>query len=244
MTTSVREQLEALAELNRIDQGTRQIDLEISDQQQSLEQLRTDVGRMQELLTREQRQLAEAETLRTTTQREIEDLSERLGRSTARAGSARTSREATASQREVEVLRREREERAARVTELEKVIEQVKASVERHNGEFGELQKHLEEEEAEVAKRLAGLEATKTLQTQARGSVVQRVRADLRAKYDTVRARKGSAVAEVTGGVCRACNIALPPQLFAKLHDGRELFQCPSCQRILYFRPAAPTVTT
>lgn len=244
MTTTVREQLEALAELNRIDQGARQIDLEMGDQQQALEQLKTDVGRMKDLLDREQKQLAEAESLRSSTQQELTDLGERMTRSSTRAGSARTSREVTASQREVEVLRREREERSARVAELEKVIEQVRASVERHRAEFAELEKHLGEEEREVQVRLDALKARREEQLSARSGAAGRVRADLRSRYETVRARKGSAVAEVSGGICRSCNIALQPQLYAKLHEGREVFQCPSCQRILYFRPAAAGANT
>ena len=36
---------------------------------------------------------------------------------------------------------------------------------------------------------------------------------------------------------CSACHIAISPMMFQKLRRGEDFDQCPSCQRILYFRP-------
>jgi uncharacterized protein len=55
-------------------------------------------------------------------------------------------------------------------------------------------------------------------------------------RYEMVRKRRGSAVAYTYGGTCSACHIAISPMMFQKLRRGEELDQCPSCQRILYFR--------
>ena len=43
-----------------------------------------------------------------------------------------------------------------------------------------------------------------------------------------IRGRRGTAIATTTDGTCKACNMALPPQLFHKLRREPLLEQCPS----------------
>jgi len=60
-------------------------------------------------------------------------------------------------------------------------------------------------------------------------------------KYDAVRARRGSGLSAAADGRCSTCNISLPPMLYQRIMQAGELFQCPSCQRILYFTPPSPS---
>jgi hypothetical protein len=171
--------------------------------------------------------------------REIEDIGERTARSTNRHNNAKNNREREATQRELEVLRREREERVAKVAELEKVITSVRESLARHDEDFAKLQALLASEESEAQRKLAEVESRRQAQEESRKGVLGKVRADVLRKYNRIREGKGTAVAEISGGICRACHIAIPPQLFAKLHSGNEILQCPNCQRILLLRVSA-----
>jgi len=238
----VREQLVALEELARIDLGFRQLDVERDEITSRLESLRGDVERIRDLLEREKAQLADAGQLREQTLQEINDLAERATRSSQRHNVAKNNREREATEREMQVLRREREERVAKASELEGVIKQVRESLARHETDFVQLQEVLATEETEAKVRAADIETRRLAQDEVRKGVTVRVRADLLRKYNTIRERKGTAVAEISGGVCRACNISIPPQLFAKLHAGNEIFQCPNCQRILVLRSATAGV--
>ena len=40
-----------------------------------------------------------------------------------------------------------------------------------------------------------------------------------------------------TGGICNGCHIGVPPMMFQQIIRREELFQCPNCQRILYYAP-------
>ena len=57
--------------------------------------------------------------------------------------------------------------------------------------------------------------------------------------YDMVRAKRGTAVVEVKAGYCSACHVRLRPQAANELRRNEIIFQCESCQRILYV-PAQP----
>jgi len=56
-------------------------------------------------------------------------------------------------------------------------------------------------------------------------------------RYDAIRLKRGTAIAQVIDGTCKACHMALPPQLFHRLRREPTLEQCPSCNRIIYFMP-------
>lgn len=54
-----------------------------------------------------------------------------------------------------------------------------------------------------------------------------------------IHGRKGIAVAAVRDGRCEACRVRLRPQLHNDVRSNERLIQCESCQRILYYPPAA-----
>src|SRR3712207_6310508 len=54
------------------------------------------------------------------------------------------------------------------------------------------------------------------------------------------RIRDGVAVADARNGSCSACFIALRPQVMAEIRRGEEIIICDNCNRILYYRQAAP----
>ena len=51
--------------------------------------------------------------------------------------------------------------------------------------------------------------------------------------------RNGIAVAEARGGICTICHVRLRPQVFNTVRRNEQIIQCDSCNRILYFVPAA-----
>lgn len=235
----MRDQLEALRELAMLDRSFRQLDAEHEQIAGRLADLTTDVERFRALLLREKTQLADAELVRKTALEEAADLVERIGRSTSRAGAARNTRERDAATREVEVLRREREDRQTRAAEMEKALVDVRASLERHEKELGELEQALVQEEKDTAVRRAEIDTQRSANNVQRAGLTAKVRADLLRKYEGLKERKGTAVADVEAGMCHACHVSLPPQMFAKILADTSIHQCPNCQRILLLRQTA-----
>ena len=48
--------------------------------------------------------------------------------------------------------------------------------------------------------------------------------------------KRGLAVVETSGEVCRGCNMNIPPQLFVEIKKNEKIIQCPQCNRILYWK--------
>jgi predicted nucleic acid-binding Zn-ribbon protein len=64
---------------------------------------------------------------------------------------------------------------------------------------------------------------------------VKKIPAQLYRRYEMIRQKRGTGIAQTTTGTCKACNMALPPQLFHRLRREPILEQCPSCHRIIYY---------
>ena len=54
---------------------------------------------------------------------------------------------------------------------------------------------------------------------------------------------RGTAVSEATkDAMCSQCHVKLRPQMFVDLKRSEEIFQCPQCNRILYYEAPVPVV--
>ena len=135
--------------------------------------------------------------------------------------------------REIEVLKREREERTAEAGRLEEVVVAVSTQLKQHEKDFKGLTDMLSTEEGEAIKTREALLARKQLHQGARKELTGRVRPEIMRIYQIVLNRRGTAVAECKDGICRGCYMATPPQLYNVMLRAEKLIQCPNCQRIL-----------
>lgn len=113
--------------------------------------------------------------------------------------------------------------------ELQKQIDQLGTEIGTEEESFAELASNVEREVSDAQKRLEVLqrERAKRLGTS--------IDPELLSLYERLlQAREGVALAELEGRICQGCFIEVPPNTFVKLARGRELIQCPSCDRILY----------
>jgi predicted nucleic acid-binding Zn-ribbon protein len=88
----------------------------------------------------------------------------------------------------------------------------------------------------QLASRLELLEKQVSTEREQRKELVKAVLPVLYRRYELVRKRRGSAVAFTFQGTCSECHMSLSPMVFQRLRRGEDFDQCPSCQRILYFR--------
>jgi len=84
----------------------------------------------------------------------------------------------------------------------------------------------------------ADQKAMTELQT-TRKSIVTAMNPSVYSHYERIRGRRGAAVAEVVDGRCSVCHIALRLQYLQDVKRGEQVLSCESCQRILYYNPAA-----
>jgi hypothetical protein len=180
------------------------------------------------------------ERLRNELIAETRQMSGQIEKSREKLSRCRTEREANAAQREVEELRKLYRDRELEIDKLGALVEQARGEVDTTDAEKAQLLSELGQSEGAVATRLNEVEAQLAKQQEVRKDIVAKVQPVLYRRYELVRKRRGTAIAFTHEGTCSACHMTLPPQLFQLLKRQTEFGQCPSCNRILYFRTEPP----
>jgi hypothetical protein len=145
----------------------------------------------------------------------------------------RNEREANAVQRELEELRRVFREREHETGKLAGLIDAARSDLETAKEERDAIASELDATQGEATTKIRSLEAAIGERQTERRQASEAVDKVLFRRYEAVRQRRGSGLANAKDGMCVACHIALPPMLYQKILHETELFQCPSCQRIL-----------
>lgn len=230
-------QIEALERLSVLDAELTLLHEELARERQALHDKKKYLEELDQKLGRARGSITEMERLRGDLIQETRQMSVQIEKSREKLSRCRTEREANAAQREVEELRKLYRDRELEIDKLGALVDQARGEVETTDAEKSRLLSELGESEGAVATRLNEVETQLAGQQEARKEVVAKVQPVLYRRYELVRKRRGTAIAFTDQGTCSACHMTLPPQLFQLLKRNIEFGQCPSCNRILYFRP-------
>ena len=235
MTTE--EKIQVLEQLSALDleiaEVDKKLDIErstLASQKNQLEQLRVNIEKYAAALL-------EIGQTRSQLATEVRQLSTQVDKSREKMNRARNERETNAATREFEDLKRiqrDREEEIGRIQLLEAgTLEKSEAAKE----ESEKLKEQLNASEGKANGRIRQLESKKKAHLETRSKLTGRLPRRLVSRYEMIRKRRGVAVALANGGLCSACHMALPPQLYQKMLRSHDIESCPSCRRLLFIKP-------
>lgn len=233
----VREQLVALAKLGRIDASTQALDKELAEIPKELTTLRESVALLEGLLAKERNDLEQAQKLRDQQDAALKEAADGIARAKAKAAKAKNAREAEAVERELEAVRRTIKDREAERDRLIAAIGTVQNSLAQHETEFAGLRELLAQKDTEAQQRIAELEAERAKARHGRDDLLPLVPKDMLARYDAVRGRRQTGVAEVKDGICQGCRMAVRPMQYIVIQREEGIERCAHCQRYLYWGP-------
>jgi predicted nucleic acid-binding Zn-ribbon protein len=217
-------QVEALEKLAELDAELATLDGQLSQEREALDKRRGQLRQLEDKLGASRASIEEMERTRAELLTEARQMSAQMERSREKLARCRTEREVNAVQREVEELRKLFKDREGEVEKLSQLCDQARSEADGTS-------------EGDVTTKLAELEREAGGKRKTRGALVEKVQPALYRRYETIRKRRGSSIAHATDGTCSQCNMRLPPMMFQKMMRGDDFDQCPSCARILYYRP-------
>jgi predicted nucleic acid-binding Zn-ribbon protein len=234
--------IETLAALQEIDRRNRERQLEIVEIERKVAEVESALSEKQAYVEASRADFGgvalrrrELEALLQEEERKIKERRMRLNR-------IRNEHELQAAQREIEL---NKEANSRLEDELLTLLEQGESA----EGGLREAEKELIELQAEAtrhreqgAKRARQLRVEIDSEQGQREQVAGQLSVSVRRKYEQIFTRRdGVAVVEVRRGCCLGCKMNVPPQLCIEIQKGRDIHVCPSCNRILYWRPEAET---
>jgi len=118
-------------------------------------------------------------------------------------------------------------------------IDALKAEIASKQEEVAKLQEAWKQKQEAMQSQICGIEETVSEAFTRRQSIAAQIAKDLISRYELIFARRGGmAVVEVAGGICQGCYMNIPPQLWNEIIKSEKVNLCPSCQRIVYYKPS------
>jgi uncharacterized protein len=229
-------QIEALENLAKLDASLTKLEAELMREGEVLSDKKEQLRRLEERFEITRGTVGDMDRTRNELMQDARQMSVQMERSREKLARSRSEREVNAVQREIEELRKLYRDREQEIDKINGLADRARQEMDGASTERSALLGDLGANETERASRLGSLEIAVAKERDQRKELVKLVPPVLYRRYEMVRKRRGSAVAYTYGGTCSACHMAINPMMFQKLRRGEDFDQCPSCQRILYFR--------
>jgi predicted nucleic acid-binding Zn-ribbon protein len=229
-----------LIRLSQLDLFSENARHRIADHPNLVQGLDTRLASATAALDAARAKVADNQVDRRAVEKDLAMINARLSKFKDQLMEVKTNKEYTAMLKEIEAaqteLRRLEDrllERMLEADDLATVLKDAEAGLAAEKNVIAAERSQLEEETARLQRELEEAVSSRAL-------VVAELSPAALSAYETVRSRRGAAMAEVRGGYCSACHVRLRPQVANELRKRESLFQCESCQRFLYHPSAAP----
>ena len=232
-------QIEILASLQTVD---REIKEQTGRKQRLLDELRVTEKQIQSKkgeIDALNAIYVEREKARVEKDRIFQDEGKKAMDKRMRMNRIKNTKELQALQREIELMRQTNGDLEEDLIKIMQEIDAVKAQIQTKQSEMAAMQEAWQKNQDELQVEISGIDAAVSEAATRRQSIASQVTGDLISRYELIFSRRGgTAVVEVTGGICQGCYMNLPPQLWNEIIRNEKVHLCPSCQRILFVKPA------
>ncbi|MBI9075987.1 MAG: hypothetical protein JEZ02_11285 [Desulfatibacillum sp.] len=233
----MKEQIQALVQLQDIDDQANKVQIELEKGQKKLTALNSDLEELAEKISIQQEELRAVQKRQRELEGEIEGAKALAERSRERLSSIK-------SNREYKALLREIDDGSKRISDMEEQVMEIMTQTEETEKILAGLKEErkavetaVQDEQAEVAARTTEVAKKIKSYENSRKKVSETVQPEILSRYNLIlRSRNSVAMAAVENGVCKACHMGIPPQTYNELQIGDRMLFCPHCERILYWR--------
>jgi uncharacterized protein len=240
--SALREQIEILASLQNVDR-------EIKDKNLAKRVLTDEIRKREEEIALKKQEVAhlkaewtEKEKSRRDKDTTLQDEGRKATDKRMRMTRIKNIRELQALQHEVDQIKMQNSLLEEDLIGIMEDLEARGAVLHEREEELKTLEQAWNEQKSALEAQVAQLDKEVADTASGRQSIAARLSGDLIGRYEMIFQRRGgTAVVGVTDGICQGCYMNIPPQLTNEIRKNERLNLCPSCHRILYYKPPEPT---
>ncbi len=226
-----------MIQLQQIDSKIRAIQRTIEDVPGKITEVESPLQESQNVLNRIKQQYEAFEKKKREKERALEDINDKINKLKMRTGEIKTNKEYQALLKEIKAVEDARssieDDILSAMEDADTLGKQIKTEEQnyRANKEKVEaLKKDIENEKSETEKELLKVQGI-------REKVIEAVDSEVYDQYFMLlEICGGLAVIEVKDEICQGCNMNIPPQLFVELKKNEEIYNCPHCRRIIFYK--------
>jgi predicted nucleic acid-binding Zn-ribbon protein len=227
--------LDKLLELQKLDLAIARLDVEAREIPQQIEALQARLTGAKAGLDHAKSTAELIQKDRRAKERELDEVTQNIKKKQARLFEIKTNEEYSAVLKEIESLKEKSSKLETEVLELLERADAVAKTVAEAEKEFKAAEAIHQRERTEKEAQLGKLKQDLASLKEARKSQASRLDSALLQQYTRLAKTRGNAVVSVKDGSCTGCGIALTPQAYNEVRRNDRMFNCSSCNRILYF---------
>lgn len=231
--------LEHLIRLQQTDTFIEGARRRIADHPALVQALDARLASATESLEAAKARVAENQAARRAVEKDLAMIQARLSKFKDQLMEVKTNKEYTAMLKEIEVAQHEVRQLEDRILERMLEADDLSARQKEAEAKLAADKAAVAAERKQLEEETAGLHSGLEEAVARRAALAAEVSPSALSIYETVRAKRGTAVVELQNGYCSACHMRLRPQVANELRRNEIIFQCESCQRVVYF-PAQP----
>ena len=233
----MEQELGTLFEAQKIESMIMENEQKLLQAPIKLKAMEEEVSMVRQKIEKEKEIIEELDKERRKKEKELETDKEKIKKLEVKLYDVKTNKEYQALLKEIEAAKETNDRTEEDVLVLMDKIEDLRKDNEASTEQLKKREKESEVEKIEIEKEIQSMDEIITRLTTERDNLLSVVSDSLRNIYGILRERRGGvAVTNVKNGVCMGCHMNIPPQLFIEVTKNKQLIQCPSCNRILFFR--------
>jgi len=226
--------LERLAALSRLDTRLQGIEQQLKRLPENEKKAQVRLSDAVAALDAYRERLKQVELARREGEREAEALTQQERKFQSQTMQVKSNEELWALQREIQTVKTRRSEIETLVLERMEEEETKKREASSFDKGVAEAKAHVSQVAATSAAEREKLEAEREQVTAERDAVLEEVPRDWRARYERVRASRGSpAVVPLVRNACAGCMTQQPPQRLQEARMGDVVVVCEFCGRLI-----------
>ena len=237
----LREQIEILASLQSVDRDIREksgakgaLLAEIQKREEEIKAKNAEMTLLKAEWSEGDKQRREKDQL-------LQEESKKTMEKRMRMNRIKNIKELQALQREIDQIKVSNTQMEEELIKLMEEQEACAASLRTKEEELKRLEDEWKEKKGELEAQVAGIERAVAEASTVRQTIAAQLKGELIQRYELIFSRRrGMAVVTVSEGICQGCFMNIPPQLWNEIIKSEKLVLCPSCHRILYYKPTVP----
>jgi predicted nucleic acid-binding Zn-ribbon protein len=237
LEATLEHELETLFEAQKIETLIMEGEQKLLQAPKRLKQMEEELLAVRQKIDKQKEIVDELEKERRKKEKELEVDKDKIKKLEVRLYDVKTNKEYQALLKEIEAAKEANARTEEDVLVLMDKVEDLKKDHDGSTVHMKELEKESEAERTVIEKEIKSMDEVISKLTLERDNLLCVVSENLRNIYGILREKRGGiAVTNVKNGVCLGCNMNIPPQLYIEVTKNKQLIQCPSCNRILFFR--------
>jgi predicted nucleic acid-binding Zn-ribbon protein len=232
----LREQLELLWELQKIDLELKSIKEEKDQYPKEMKKLDEKQKIEKERIQKEKERVESLEKTRRQKEGHLNLEQEKIKRAEGRMSEVKTNKEYQALLSEIDAIKEANSRLEEEILQVLDEIDELKKDLSKREKEVGTTLEKIETERKKLQEKMTHDERVWNEQMERREVLSKEIESKLVKLYNTLKEkRQGVGVVNVKNETCQGCFVNVPPQMFIEVQKNNALIRCPNCNRILYW---------